>query len=172
METIFWWILAGGAIFTVISVLIGDVLGSWLDGALELPGLDWFRPVVLLGSITAFGGAGVLLTKYTGLSTGWIVVFALGVALVIGILVFFAFIKPMSNSEVSSGFSMSELTGRIGEVTIPVPEVGYGEVMIRLGAGNTIHTASSFDHKPLAAGARIVVVEVAEGVVRVAYLDT
>ncbi|MBE0342489.1 protease, partial [Paenibacillus sp. 28ISP30-2] len=36
----------------------------------------------------------------------------------------------------------------------------------------TIHTASSFDHKPLAAGTRIVVVEVAEGVVRVAYLDT
>lgn len=38
METIFWWLLAGGAIFTVVSVLIGDVLGSWLDGALELPG--------------------------------------------------------------------------------------------------------------------------------------
>lgn len=57
METIFWWLLAGGAIFTVVSVLIGDVLGGWLDGALELPGLDWFRPVVLLGAMTAFGGA-------------------------------------------------------------------------------------------------------------------
>ncbi|MGG1651161.1 protease [Paenibacillus sp. NRS-1780] len=171
METIFWWLLAGGAIFTVVSVLIGDVLGGWLDG-LEMPSLDWFRPVVLLGAMTTFGGAGVLLTKYTGLSMSRVVLLALAIAFVVGVLVFFAFIKPVANSEVSSGFSMRELTGKIGEVTVPVPEVGYGEVMIRLGAGNTIHTASSFDHKPLAAGTRIVVVEVAEGVVHVAYLDT
>ncbi len=88
METIFWWLLAGGAIFTVVSVLIGDVLGGWLDG-LELPGLDWFRPVVLLGAMTAFGGAGVLLTKYTGLSMSRVVLLALAIAFVIGVLVFF-----------------------------------------------------------------------------------
>lgn len=60
---------------------------------------------------------------------------------------------------------------RIGEVTIPIPESGFGEVMIKLGAGNTLHIASSFDRCLLAAGTRVVVVDVFDGVLRVAKLD-
>jgi hypothetical protein len=43
--------------------------------------------------------------------------------------------------------------------------------MIRVASGNTIHTASSFEHRPIAAGARVVVVDITEGVLRVAEWD-
>ncbi|MNW63998.1 hypothetical protein D3C74_422380 [compost metagenome] len=39
--------------------------------------------------------------------------------------------------------------------------------MIRFASGNTIQTASSFEQLPIAAGARVVVIDVVDGVLRV-----
>ena len=47
----------------------------------------------------------------------------------------FLYIRPMERSENSSGYSMNELTGLIGEVLVPIPVVGFGEVMVKAGAG-------------------------------------
>lgn len=171
LETVFWGFLIGGALFTIVSVLIGDVLGSWLDGVFDLAGIDWLNPVVLAGAATTFGGAGILLSKYTNLGSTAVLVAALLIAFLVAVVVFLAFVKPMMNSEVSTGFSMKELGGKIGEITIPVPAKGFGEVMVKLGAANTIHTASSFEHKPLAAGTRVVVIEVTDGVLVVSDLN-
>ncbi|WP_127538659.1 protease [Paenibacillus illinoisensis] len=171
MESIYWGCLIGGAIFAVVSLVLGDLIDGLLDGAFELPGIDFLKPVVLAGSITAFGGAGIMLTRYSsvGAIAGLILSLLIGIAA--AMLVFFAYIKPMRNSEVSIAFSMKELSGKIGEITIPIPERGFGEVMIRVASGNTIHTASSFEHRPIAAGARVVVVDITEGVLRVAEWD-
>lgn len=167
MESIYWGCLIGGAIFAVVSLVLGDLIDGLLDGAFELPGVDFFKPVVLAGSITAFGGAGIMLTRYSAVSamTGLILSLLIGIAA--AMLVFFAYIKPMRNSDVSIGFSMNDLSGKIGEITIPVPEKGFGEVMIRFASGSTIQTASSFEHRPIAAGARVVIVDVVDGVLRV-----
>lgn len=167
MESIYWGCLIGGAIFAVVSLVLGDLIDGLLDGAFELPGVDFFKPIVLAGSITAFGGAGIMLTRYSSVSamTGLILSLLIGIAA--AMLVFFAYIKPMRNSDVSIGFSMNDLSGKIGEITIPVPEKGFGEVMIRFASGSTIQTASSFEHRPIAAGARVVIVDVVDGVLRV-----
>jgi membrane-bound ClpP family serine protease len=171
MESIYWGCLIGGAIFAVVSLVLGDLIDGLLDGAFEMPGLDFFKPVVLAGSITTFGGAGIMLTRYSSISAISALVLSLLIGIAAAMLVFFAYIKPMRNSDVSIAFSMKELSGKIGEITIPVPEKGFGEVMIRIAAGNTVHTASSFEHRPIAAGARVVVVDVIEGVLRVSEWD-
>jgi len=171
METVFWCFLIGGVLFTLITVFIGDVLGDWLEASFEFPGLDWLKPIVIAGAGTAFGGAGILLSKYTSLGSGAVLAVSLLIAVATALLLFFGFVIPAANSETSTGFSMRELEGKIGEVTIPVPGKGYGEVMIKFGAANTIHTASSFDGMPLSAGTRIVVVKVSDGVVSVSGLE-
>lgn len=171
METIYWGCLIGGAIFAVVSLVLGDLLDGLLDGAFEMPGLDFFKPVVLAGSITTFGGAGIMLTRYSSLSAMSGLILSLLIGIAAAMLVFFAYIKPMRNSDVSIAFSMKELSGKIGEITIPVPEKGFGEVMIRFASGSTIQTASSFEHLPIAAGARVVVVDVVDGVLRVSEWD-
>lgn len=71
----------------------------------------------------------------------------------------------------SNGFSMNELPGRIGEVTVPVPAAGYGEIMVKFGAGNSLHTAASFEQHLLPAGIKVVVVEVREGVALVSEFE-
>lgn len=171
MEALFWGCLAGGALFAIVTVLLGDVLSGALDGMLDFLSVDFFKPVVLAAGITVFGGTGLMLVKYTELTALPQVLISLMSAVLVSIAVLFGYVKPMENSENSTGFSMAELAGRIGEVTVPLPETGYGEVMVRVGAGNTLHTASSFDRVPLAAGSRVVVVEVSDGVLRVSELE-
>ncbi|MNW02683.1 putative membrane protein YuaF [compost metagenome] len=80
-------------------------------------------------------------------------------------------VKPMDRSEMSNGFSMLDLPGKIGEVTVPIPAEGYGEVMVKFGAGNSLHTASSFDKQLLPAGIKVVVVEVKDGVALVSDFE-
>ncbi|MBD7967466.1 protease [Paenibacillus gallinarum] len=171
METLYWSCLIGGALFAVIGVLFGDLLDGLFEGVAEFPGFDFLNTTVIASVITIFGGAGIMLSKYTELDTAGHLFLSLLIGLLGGVLVFFAYIKPARNSEMSTGFSIKELTGKMGEITVPVPEKGYGEVMIKLVSGNTVHTATSFEAKPILAGTQVVVVEVADGVLQVAELD-
>lgn len=171
MEAVFWGCLVGGVLFAVVTVLLGDVLSGALDGMLDFLSVDFFKPVVLASGITVFGGTGIMVVKYTDLSSMPQVVISLLAAILLSIAVYFGYVRPMENSENSTGFSIKEMSGRIGEVTVPVPAQGYGEVMVKVGAGNTLHIASSFDKKPVAAGVRVVIVEVDEGVLRVSELE-
>jgi len=60
-----------------------------------------------------------------------------------------------------------------GELATGVPEGGFGEVVVRMGASTTFQTAASFSGHAIPTGTRVVVVEVdADGVLRVAPLDT
>ena len=82
------------------------------------------------------------------------------------------YVKPMKASENSTGFSVREYAGKTGELTTGVPEGGFGEVIVRMGASTTFQTAASFSGAPIPSGTAVVVVEVdREGVLRVAPLD-
>ncbi|MDT3425017.1 membrane protein implicated in regulation of membrane protease activity [Paenibacillus forsythiae] len=171
MHTLYLSCLALGILFAIVSLLAGDLIGHALGGMLDFLSFDALSPTVLAGGITVFGGAGILLTRYSGLADRAVLVLSLLISVFTSVLVYMGFVKPMDKSEMSTGFSMSELPGKIGEITVPVPAQGFGEVMVKFGAANTLHTAASFDRRPLTAGAKVVIVEVREGVALVSELD-
>lgn len=171
MQTLYLGCLALGVIFAIVSVLVGDVIGDALHGVFDFAAVDFLNPTVLAGGITVFGGAGILLTRYSNLEAGAIAALSLLTAAFLGLLMYLGFVKPMDKSEMSNGFSMNELPGKIGEITIPVPAQGYGEVMVKFGAGNSLHTAASFEQVLLPAGIKVVVVEVREGVAVVSEFE-
>ncbi|MBW4838902.1 MAG: protease [Paenibacillaceae bacterium] len=171
MEALFWGCFVGGALFAVISALLGDLLGSWLDGVFDFLSVDFLKPIITASAITSFGGAGILLDRYTGLGSAGVVILAIVAAVLLSAVVYFAYVRPMENSENSTGFSESELPGKVGEVTVPIPAQGYGEVMVKLVGGNTLHIASSWDRKEISAGTVVVVIETTkEGTVQVSEL--
>ncbi|WP_019639869.1 hypothetical protein [Paenibacillus fonticola] len=170
MEVMFWSCLAGGVIFTLISVILGDIIGSWLDGIFDAISLDFLKPIILASAVTTFGGAGILLLRYTGLGPVPVVVLSILIALFMSIAIYFVYVKPMENSENSTGYSTAELPGKLGEVTVPIPAEGFGEVMVNFVAGNTLHIASSWDHQEIPAGTLVVVVDSSDGVVQVSRL--
>lgn len=170
MQTVYWGCLYGGIIFAVITIVFGDILGDAFDGlldALSFDHLDFLSPMVIVGGITAFGGAGIMLDRLTSLETLIVAIFSMMIATSLSIFVYFIYVKPMKNAENSTGYAMSELTGKIGMVTIPIPEEGFGEVLIKIGAGNTNHIACSCDGEKFAAGTRVVVAGIKDGAVEV-----
>lgn len=160
MAELYWACFAGGILFTLVTVVLGDLLSQAVHGALDFLSADWLNPTVLAGGITAFGGVGILADKYTGLLWPLVMLIALGAAVLAGALLYFLSVKPMKNSENSTAYSMKSLNGRLGEVITSIPADGFGEVLIKVGAGNTNHIAASFDRTVIQAGTRVVVVEV------------
>jgi membrane protein implicated in regulation of membrane protease activity len=171
MQTLYMGCLALGVIFALVSVLVGDLIGNALHGIFDFISFDFLNPAVLTGAVTVFGGAGILLTRYSGLEDGTVLALSLLIAAFMAVVLYLAVIKPMDKSEMSTGFSMNDLPGKIGEITVPVPAAGYGEIMVKFGAGNSLHTAASFEHQPLPAGIKVVVVEVREGVAWVSEFE-
>lgn len=162
MVELYWGLLLIGVLFAVISVLFGDLLGGALHGAFDFlssDSLHWFQPMVLFSGLTVLGGAGVLLTRYSPLSAAAVLLLSILLAAAIGAALYLLYVKPLRGSENSVAFSMKDLEGRIGEVSVSIPAKGFGEVLMRIGAGVTNQIAASYDGTPIAGGVRVVVVE-------------
>lgn len=174
MLEVYWMCLSGGVLFALVSIIFGDVLGDIFDGvfdALSFDHVDFLHPMVLVGGVTIFGGSGVMLSRYTAMEPVPVALLSLMIAIALSILVYFAYVKPMKNSENSTGFSMKDLVGKIGEVSVPIPVGGYGEVILKVGAGNTNQIAATLDQADIPAGTRVVVGETKDGVLYVFPYD-
>ncbi|CAM3722547.1 NfeD family protein [Cohnella lubricantis] len=174
MEALFWCCLVFGALIAIITLIFGDVLGGAADGATGWLPIDvnhLFQPVVLSGAVTVFGGSGLLLDRYSSWPNAGVYAGAVTIAVAIGAGMYFIYVRPMRDSENSTGYSMEDLAGKRAEVLTSIPANGFGEVLVRVGAGNVNHTAASFDREEVPSGTAVVVVEVKEGTLYVSRMD-
>ena len=171
MTTLYWYCLGGGFAVSLLLVLAGEVLEAALD-ALD-GALDVFDPLSGVAGVTVFGGAGLLLDTYADLADVPEAGVAAAVAVLAAVLLHVVYVKPMKQSENSTGFSVREYAGKTGELTTGIAAAGgFGEVVVRMGASTTFQTAASFSGDPIPSGTKVVVVEVGrDGVLRVAPLD-
>jgi membrane-bound ClpP family serine protease len=170
MLSVYWICLGLGVAFTFLALVFDGVMDGVLDGLDAFDGLDGFLdPLSIVGGVATFGGAGVLLTTYATLSPILTGVFAGIIGLVLSLVMHFAYVKPMKRAENSTGFSMKEYRGKLGEANTAIPATGYGEVLVRMAGSTTFQTAASFEGVEIPRGTPIVVVEVdTEGTLRVA----
>ncbi|TVY10017.1 protease [Paenibacillus cremeus] len=166
MLELYWGLLITGVLFALVTVVFGDVLSNAMHGMFDFMSGDthhWLQPMVLFSGITVLGGTGAMLTKYTEMMPSAVLVLSLLVAVGTAVVIFYFYVKPMQASENSVAFSMQDLVGRMGEVSVPIPARGCGEVLVRIGGSVTNQIAQSFDGVPVEAGCRVVTVEVKEG---------
>ena len=173
MNELFWSCLIGGIVFSILSLVAGDIFEHGLDHVTGSLGehLEFLNPTTIVSAIATFGGAGVLLMEYSSLAGAPLVALAGLIAVGVAIGLHFVYIRPMRRGENSVAFSMADFPGMIGSVTIAIPSNGYGEVMMRVGAGNTNQIAASHDGRPIRAGEPVVVVEVRDDTLFVVPLD-
>ena len=176
----FWGCLVGGIVFSVITLLGGHAPHHGLHGLHaphgghglpKLKGHGFLDLTSIVAGITMFGGAGILLARYTPVSETLQIVLAVAAAISMSILVHVAFIRPISRAESSIGYSMGELVGKSGTVTIPLPEEGRGEIMLKLTGANICQIAASFDGNEIPRGRTVVVVEVRDNTLYVTEFD-
>ena len=177
MLTVYWACLIGGVLFAILAVLLGDLVGG---SDHDIPhgdshgfdhGLDFLKPAVIVSAIAAFGGAGILLSRYGSFSGSMALALAITAGVAMAVLIYFLYIRPMRNTENSVGYSMADLVGMVGEVVTPIPESGCGEVIVKVGASHTAQIAASFDHVGIASGAKVVIVQADRDMLYVTPLD-
>jgi hypothetical protein len=76
---IYWSFIAFGVIFAVVSLILGEIIGHWIDGiahVFHLDHMDFLSPMVVVGGVTAFGAAGLFYNSYFGITGYILVIFA------------------------------------------------------------------------------------------------
>lgn len=141
-----------------------------LEGLLEAFD-EFLNPLLLFGTLSVVGGAGVILSKYTDLNGLYVLLLSLIIGTAAYFLIYYFLVIPISNAESSTSISVKDLEGKIGEVITTVPAEGMGEVFIQSPSGNRSETAKSFDHQEIKQGERIVIVQVKDHIVYVSTLN-
>ncbi|WP_246938692.1 NfeD family protein [Bacillus pinisoli] len=163
MLEFYWGCLITGIIFTLLTVIFDDFLGNMMDGMMEALAFDlpgFFNTTVIMSALTAFGGAGILLTIYTSISQPIIFILSLCIGLILSIFFYLLYVKPMENTENSTGYSVQDFVGKVGEVTIPIPKDGYGEILLSIGGGASNQIAASFEDIDIPSGVKALVIEI------------
>ena len=132
-----------GLIFTVVSAVMGHAFGGGAHdsdvgtgGHAEagfdhtgMPGMSFFSPTVIASFITAFGGFGMVFSKISVTSSGWV---SAPLSMVCGLSiaggVFLMFNKLFSKTQSSSESRVATLVGVMATVITPIPQSGMGEI--------------------------------------------
>lgn len=154
---IYLYVLIIAGIITIIYVLFSDVA----EGIGETsPFLD---PAVILSFITFTAAAGYLLEHLVDLSSMIILLIALAIAVVLDLLLYFFILLPLSTAEVSLAYSDDSLTGQVGKVIVPIPENGFGEIVIETVNGLISKRAAGYENTTIEYGKEVLIIEVKEG---------
>lgn len=161
LENIYLMILILSGILTILYLFFGD----FLEGFGEIS--PFLNPILILAFFTFFSAAAYILERTTSLSAAAVIFLAVVIALIFDtVLNVFVFI-PMASAEASLLYTEDSLKGRIGKIIIPIPEDGFGEIMIDSKSGMISKPAASFDNEIIAEGSQVLVIEVKNGVLYV-----
>lgn len=158
-EQIYLHVLIGCAILAFLLLLFGDIFD--FDGPVDpMLIIPWFAFTSLFGYLgeTFLPGYSLLLFVISGcLSTG--LVFLLN----------FYVLIPMRNAEATLSSSEKDFEGRIATVLTPIPCKGMGEIQLTSVTGSSNRPATAFQpiDEPLAAGSKVLIIEVKE---RICYV--
>lgn len=167
LEVIFVVCLAFGVLYTVVTLVFGEILGHWLEGL----DLHLFQPFTIVSAITGFGGCGVILSRVTQLKPFSVLLVSAAVGLLLCVSCYFLWVKPMARAESTTTFSIHDLEGSMAEVYTSIPAVGFGEVVITRSSGRANYIAKSFDQTEIPRGSKVVVVKVEGRILSVSLLQ-
>lgn len=160
-NTIFVVCLAVGGILLLITVLLGDVLGGILDGVgfdFDIGGVSLMP--LLLAFVAMFGVGGLIGTEALGLGSGPAsligALFGAG-----GAAIVYALFSILRRAEAPDAFSLRDLVGRNGRVTVGIPAGRNGSVLVSHGGASDEITATA--DADIAAGTTVTVVDVVAG---------
>ena len=160
-NTIFVVCLAVGGILLLLTVLLDDVLGGLLDFLhvdFDLGGVTLMP--LLLAFVAMFGVGGLIGTEALNMSPGpaSLVGALAGVAGAGLVYVIFSFLR---RAEAPVAFSLRDMIGRTGRVTVGIPAGRNGSVLLSYGGASHELTASA--DVEIAAGGMVIITDVVGG---------
>lgn len=162
IQTIYLTTLIVSGAFTVLYIFFGDIAEA---------ALDFLNPTLILAFLTFLSASGYLLEQITSLNSLVILFISIVIAFILDILLNIFVLVPLSSAEESLVYTSDSLKGRVGTVLIPIPQDGFGEVVIKSSSGTISKPAVSFENEVIAEGQKVLVIDVKDGVLHVAHYE-
>lgn len=150
--------LVGGGLL-LVTVVLDDILGGLLDALhidFSIGGVSLMPP--LLAFIAMFGVGGIFATQVLNLHGGPAAVVGVGFGLV-GFAVAYFLFRALRGAEGGRPFSVGDLVGRTGSVSVAIPAGRLGTVYIRAEGQN--HEISATATEDISQGTAVKVVATA-----------
>lgn len=147
--------LIGGGLL-LITVLLDDILGGILDALhvdFSIGGVSLMPP--LLAFVAMFGVGGIFATQVLNLHGGAAAVVGVGFGLV-GFAVAYLLFRALRRAEGARPFSIGDLVGREGSVSVTIPAGRLGTVYVRAEGQTHEVSATASDDIPSGTPIRIV----------------
>lgn len=147
--------LVGGGLL-LLTVLVDDVLGGILDALnvdFSIGGISLMPP--LLAFVAMFGVGGIFATQVLDLHGGQAALVGVGFGL-LGFAVAFLLFRALRRAEGSRPFSIGDLVGQQGSVSVTIPAGRLGTVYVR--AEGQTHEVSATAQEEITAGTAVKVV--------------
>lgn len=158
-NTIFIFCLAVGGILLLITILLEDLVGGLFDSiglGFDLGGVTLMP--LLLAFVSMFGVGGLFGTQLFGMSAGMASLVGLIFGFVGAGLVWVMF-TLLRRAEAPPQFSLSELVGQRGRVSVSIPAGHSGSVL--LSYGGSTHDISATASEDVAQGTLVIVTDIA-----------
>lgn len=171
--------LTVGVAYSAVSAIFGSHgfdHGSLDHGSLDHGGADVnhsadvpspFNPLVIASAIATFGGIGLIGKLGFRMSDLTSAIVAVGLAGIIGAIMFFGVVKLMYSSQSDSSFSLADLPGMEAEVFTPIPADGMGEITYTINGMRCSLPATSYNGENIAKGVIVSIKEIASGIASV-----
>jgi membrane protein implicated in regulation of membrane protease activity len=141
---IFLFCLAVGGGLLLLTIVMDEVISGLFDAlniGLEIGGVALMPP--LLGFVAMFGIGGLIGTQVLRLENGPASLVG-GAAGALGFALVFGMFSVLRRSEAPEPFSLNELVGQTGRVSVAIPARRYGSVYISY-AGTSHNLAATAD---------------------------
>lgn len=161
IEALYLTVLLIAAGVTILYLLFGD----FLEGIAEATG--FLNPTLILAFVTFTSASGYIFELLTSFNHVLIISISVIIAIFLDVLLNVFVLIPLSRAEESLVYTTQSLRGRVGDVIIPIPEDGFGEVIIKSTSGTIAKSAVSFENKAIAEGEKVLIIEVKDGVLKV-----
>ncbi|QDQ02054.1 hypothetical protein FOH38_17050 [Lysinibacillus fusiformis] len=157
LEQIYLVVLIFAGLATILFMFFGDAVEGIGDG------LPILNPSVILSFITMMSAAGFILEKLALFSSGWNIVAAILIGIILSVLFYLFILVPLKSADVSLAYTEESLGGQLGRVIVPIPIDGFGEVVIETASGMISKRAVGFDNETIDYDTTVLIVEVKEG---------
>jgi membrane protein implicated in regulation of membrane protease activity len=135
--------------------------------AAQNAGVSPFNFVTLTAFLAWFGGAGYLLTRYSGVWVGFGLLASIASGLVGGGIVFLFLSKVLVSDEENMDPADYEMVGVLGRICSPIRAGGTGEMIYTQMGTRRVCGARSEDASAIAKGTEVVVTRYEKGIVYV-----
>lgn len=163
VSTLYLYALAAAACGVLLSVVFSDLI----------PGIDQiFHPTLILSFVILTSAFGFGLEHLTSLGSLVILLISAGISLILTSLLHLFIFVPLAKAEQSISFSEQTLEGRSAIVILPIPEDGYGEILVDDVSGRIAKSAVLFEGPALAQGTKVIIIEIKQSVAHVMTYPT